>query len=195
MYLSKKEKIGLIIFISILLCIISYNYFSNRKKSIEVISKETQENKNSNTPLKIKAYICGEVVKPGVYTVNEGDRVITLVDMAGGFKSTADQYGVNLSMKIKDEDFIKIPSKQETAAQIIISGTAAPNTLSNGKININTADKTQLESLPRIGEAIAQRIIDYRNKNGQFKKIEEITNVSGIGQKTFDGFKDKITVN
>lgn len=202
MNISKREKIGLIIFISILLCIVSYNFFSNKKSNIEVLSKENKSKQIPDTKLnseekskKIEVYICGEIAKPDVYTMKEGDRIVSLIKMAGGFTLNANQGAVNLSQKLKDEDQIIIPSKQDASIQATGQNNSSASSVSNGKININTADKSQLESLPRIGEALAQRIIDYRNSNGHFKKIEDITNVSGIGSKTFEGFKEQITVN
>lgn len=209
MNITKREKTGLIIFIIILLGIISYNYFSKSKNSIEVITNqkhqanseaaktspaaaiESEVKKVDTAEKQISAYICGEVMKPGVYTMKEGDRVEALLDAAGGFTPNADPNVVNLSAKIQDEEKIRIPSKNENITEQEDSSTAGIK----GKVNINSATKEQLETLDRIGSTLAQRIIDYRNAHGRFKTIEELKNVSGIGDKTFEHFKDNISVN
>ena len=208
MNITKREKTGLIIFIIILLGIISYNYFSKSKNSIEVITNQKQpivseaaktspaaavesEVKKVNAEKQISVYICGEVLKPGVYTMKEGDRVKALLDAAGGFTPNADPNVVNLSARIQDEEKIRIPSKNENITEQSDQNTAGIK----GKININSATKEQLETLDRIGSTLAQRIIDYRNAHGRFKTIEELKNVSGIGDKTFEHFKDNISVN
>jgi competence protein ComEA len=204
MDLTKREKIGLIVFIFIILLIVSVMYFNkNKSETVEVISKDKVEAaapENSGNAAKSKSeitvYINGEIKKPGVYTLKDGERAEKLVELAGGFTNNADPSLINLSMKLKDEDFIKIPSKLQTASATGISGNT--NTTQGepaALININTADKEQLKELPRIGDAIAQRIIDYREKSGFFKDIKNITDVSGIGPKMFENIKDKITVH
>jgi competence protein ComEA len=197
MDLNKREKIGLILFSIIIITFISIMYFNNnRKNEIEVIKKDSEVQSNAVTSEKsgVKVYISGAVKKSGVYTLQEGDRVITLIELAGGFTEKADLSSVNLAMKLKDEDFIKIPELLPTTGEIPakIANTVVQNT--NGKININTADLEQLKSLPRIGDALAQRIIDYREQNGIFRDIKDINNVSGIGDKMFENLKDKISV-
>lgn len=195
MDLTKREKIGLCIFAVIIIFILSIFYFNNKSKTeIEVINKNQAKESNytSQENKIIKVYIAGEIKKPGVYSLCEGDRVIKLVEAAGGFTDRADISSINLAMKLRDEDYIKVPEK------VLISqgsGTNSTGTaLQNQKINLNTADKEQLKTLPRIGDAMAQRIIDYREKNGLFKRIEDLKKVSGIGEKVFENLKDKITV-
>lgn len=200
MDLTKREKYGLIIFIILIITVVSFFYYSdNKRKIIPVISGGTSASKdasvgNSNDK-EISVYICGEVNKPGVYSLQREDRMIKLIQLAGGFTNNADMEGVNLAEKLEDEAFIKVPGLLlDENGQVISSlNTAAPG--SGGKININTAELQELESLPRIGPALAQRIIDYRENNGRFKDINELNNVSGIGDKIFEGLKDKITVH
>lgn len=200
MDLTKREKYGLIIFIIVIITVISFfYYYNNKKNSIDVIAKDssisqsTNENKGSNN--EISVYICGEINKPGVYSLSEGDRLIKLIEMAGGFKQNADMQAINLSEKLEDEDFIKIPSAVIDTNGMITNSPDSFSVQAGSKININTATKEQLENLPRIGEALAQRIIDYRESKGRFKDISELNNVSGIGDKIFEGLKDKITVH
>lgn len=224
MDLTKREKIGLTGFIIIIVIFASFLYFrENASSSIEVIKdKDTSntalavatsngnstESIHSNTasnqksdekPNKIYVYITGEVKHPGVYVLIDGDRVEKLVQEAGGVTAAADMLNLNLASKLKDEDHIVVYTQGETGANARAnSGKEATlpitSSISGGKININTADKEQLKELPRIGDAISQRIIDYREQNGKFNDIKDITNVSGIGTKMFDSIKDKICV-
>ena len=206
MDLTKREKVGLSIFLVILLVIIAVMYFrkSNNEK-IEVISNNSNDTEAHNAQNKgnlnssknqIKVDINGEVNKPGVYSLSEGDRVEKLVQLSGGFTAEADTANINLAMKLKDEDYIRVPSKEQTSAvSNTQNGNITLNQAQTALININTADKEQLKELPRIGDAIAQRIIDYREKSGWFKNIEDIKNVSGIGAKMFENLKEKITVH
>ncbi|EYE88483.1 hypothetical protein Q428_07825 [Fervidicella metallireducens AeB] len=199
MDLSKREKIGLCVFSVIIVFIISFNFYKNKRNSLEavVIEKNEVNRKDVNSideSETITVYICGEIKKPGVYTLKKGERLAKLVQLSDGFTQNADTTLINLAARLKDEDFIRIPSKNNTNVSNISQGIQI-KPLSEEKININTANKEQLKSLPRIGEALAQRIIDFREKNGLFSKIEDIKKVSGIGDKMFENIKDKITVN
>jgi len=104
----------------------------------------------------------------------------------------ADLSDINLAEKLKDEQMIKVPKIGENdVSNDKFSSSNAPN----GNININTATKEELDTLPGIGEVTAQRIIDFREQHGNFQRIEDIMNVSMIGPKLFEQIKDKITVN
>ncbi len=135
-----------------------------------------------------KVYITGEVNYPGVYPIKEGDRIVDVIKYAGGETSEAVLENVNLSEIVSDEQHIIIPNINDDIA--VATGTVE----AGGKININKATESDLVSLNGIGEATAKDIIKYREDNGAFKNIEDIMNVSGIGQKTFEKFKDNITV-
>ncbi|TDT61221.1 helix-hairpin-helix domain-containing protein [Fonticella tunisiensis] len=196
MDLTRREKIGLIAFSIIVLFFISAIYFNNKKKTeIEVVRNvNSYQPEGKAQPDKISVYICGEVKKPGVYTLNDGDRIEKLISMAGGFTEKADVLRINLAAKLKDEDFIIVHPKaalSENTGEISQSLSAIT---SDGKININTAGIEDLKKLDGIGDALAQRIIDYRDKNGYFKDIKDIKNVSGIGDSRFKAIEDKITV-
>lgn len=199
MDLSKREKIGLCVFSVIIVFIISFNYYKNKRNSLEtVIIEKNEVNKKDVKAIEenetITVYICGEIKKPGVYTLKKGERLARLVQLSDGFTENADTTLINLAARLKDEDFIRIPPKNNLRTNNLSQGMQIKS-LSEEKININTANKEQLKSLPRIGEALAQRIIDFREKNGLFNKIEDIKKVSGIGDKMFESIKDKITVN
>ena len=127
--------------------------------------------------------IKGEVRHPGIYTLPKDTRIQDLISLAGGLSSDADTSSINLASKLTDGMVVVIPKK-----------STANNLGPQDKVNINTATITELCTLAGIGEAIAQRIINYRTTNGFFTSIEEIKNVSGIGDALFEKIKDNITI-
>lgn len=165
----------------------------NINNQSEVENKENEDNSSK------MCQIDGCVNKPGVYSFKKDDRIKDIIDLAGGFTKDADTKSVNLAMKLKDEMKIFIPSKNEISklqnhntenSQIV---TLKDNNSTN-LVNINTADSNKLQTLPGIGPSKAKKIIEFREKN-QFKKIEELKNVDGIGEKTFESLKNLITID
>jgi len=139
--------------------------------------------------------VVGQVARPGLYQVRDGDRVMDAVAAAGGFTPAADQAGINLARVVADGEQLIVPAVGEAppAAATAVSGgggAAAPG----AKVNINTADATALETLPRIGPAMAQKIIDWRTKNGRFRSVQDLRSVSGIGDATFAQLEPLVTV-
>lgn len=136
----------------------------------------------------------GAVQQPGVYQVSPGMRILDAIDLAGGFLVSADQSQINLALKLEDQMIVYIPQVGEEIKEFMqqptLGGTETEK--EGGKININTADSTQLQTLNGIGEKKAELIIQYREENGSFQTIEELKNVSGIGEKTFDALKDSV---
>ncbi len=106
---------------------------------------------------------------------------------AGGYTDTADRAHLNLARFVVDGEQIRVPVVGEAPL-------AAPGMTASGLVNLNTADVTALETLPRVGPALAARIIDWREANGGFTTIDDLLSVSGIGTKTFDGLKDLVSV-
>jgi len=159
--------------------------------------KDAKAAENSETvetePDKIKVYIAGSITKAGVYELNSDTRVEDVVKAAGGVTADADLSSVNLAQKLKDEDMIYIPKIGEAEQP---SPSVVPSNLqqNDNKIDINKASVQELDTLPGIGPAKAQKIVDYREQNGSFKSIEDIQEVSGIGPATFENIKDLITV-
>ena len=154
---------------------------------------------NEEIPKELVVYVCGAVNSPGIYSLSQGSRLYEAVTMAGGFSSEADPAYHNLARSITDGERIYILSVAETkelSAELRVSGEegAEQALSSNGMVNLNTATAEQLTGLPGIGEAKAAAILSYRAKIGQFTDIEEIKNVSGIGEAMFEKIKDKITV-
>lgn len=147
-----------------------------------------------------KTIICvdvgGEVRNPVVAELEEGSRVEDAIKAAGGVTENADLTDINRAAFVADGDKILIPSLAGTADAYDIDGMAeaAAGPVADGKININTADSLQLQELNGVGPATAEKIMDYREENGRFQAIEDIKNVSGIGEKTFEKFKDDIKI-
>ena len=151
---------------------------------------------SKQTEKKIYVHICGQVNQSGVYCLGEESRIMDVVEMAGGFTEQAARDYVNLAQKLVDGQQIYIPDLEEVKenkvpVNLSNDGQESQNT---GKININTADKETLMTLLGIGEAKADAIIKYREKNSGFKAIEEIKSIEGIKDGVFNKIEDKIEV-
>ncbi len=151
----------------------------------------------------IMIHICGAVNRPGVYQLEEGDRICQAVEKAGGFTAEADEELLNQAQKLTDGMQLVIPTKDEaeeiragdcTAKPYLQYGAVISAAEEGGLININTATEEQLCTLPGIGSEKAQNIIAYRIQNGSYKKIEDIMKVTGIKSGMFQKIKDKIVV-
>jgi competence protein ComEA len=143
-------------------------------------------------------YVTGAVAHPDVYLLSAGSIVRDALVAAGGATADADLNRINLAQQVYDQQQIYVPRFGEENPPLPSPPASLTNTSGNvqatGKVNINTATAEELDTLPGIGPAIAQRIIEYRLTNGPFQSIEEIKNVSGIGDKLFEKLKDLITV-
>ncbi len=149
-------------------------------------------------------YICGAVQDPGVYPIYDGMRVFEALELAGGFTGDADEQWLNQAERVSDGQRIYVYTKEETA-QLAAEGSAAGQSVASDSssqgtdaqermVNINTADRETLMTLPGIGEAKADAILQYREEHGGFASIEEIQNISGIKNAVFSKIKDRITV-
>lgn len=152
---------------------------------------------------KTGVYIYGAVNNPGVYYLNSNARVVDLVEAAGGFKKNACKTGVNLAAYLKDADVVRILTKKqakrlkkdEYVQQENSTGQPLDEKMSSdGTVNINLAGKEELMSLDGIGQSKAEAIIAYREEHGSFKSVEEIMEISGIKEGTFNKIKSKITI-
>ena len=165
---------------------------------------ELVETIEPEVPEYVVVYVCGAVENPGVYELPGGSRINDAVCAAGGFSEEADKTYVNLAARVSDGFKLLIPTIEETKDASVAQGIDSFDTASDlngdtgsdpgGLININTASKEQLVTLPGIGDGIAGKIIKYREENGSFKSIEDIMKVSGIKDKLFSKIKDHITV-
>ncbi|MDN6327451.1 MAG: helix-hairpin-helix domain-containing protein [Alkalibacterium sp.] len=137
--------------------------------------------------------IKGAVKKPGVFSLETTERVIDAVDAAGGVLENADTKHINFAQMLEDEMYIYIPEIGEEISQTVDLETK--NQIKGEMININHADENDFATLDGIGPSKAAAIIDYRDENGSFKTIEDLLNVTGIGEKTFDKIKERLKVN
>ncbi len=144
----------------------------------------------------IYVHILGEVARPGLYQLGEGDRAVDAVAAAGGFTDRADPASVNLARFLTDGEQIIVPELGAAPAPAAGDGGSggAAGAQVAGKVNLNTADSAALETLPRIGPAMAERILSWRDENGRFEAVEDLMSVSGIGEKTFEALRDLVTV-
>ena len=201
----KQRKIVIIICILVIILIGWKIYDSSNfetEEESQIIDSNTKESKTEDEEELVIIHVTGEVKKPGVVRVKEGSRVEDIVKAAGGLTENADISNINLAYVVEDGTKIRIPStddeKQgEYITQSIGEGIIMQEESNNSRssiVNINTANETELEELPGIGASIAEKIIEYRNKNGKFKNIEDIKNVTGIGDSKFEKIKSLIRV-
>ncbi len=157
----------------------------NVKREIEVKSDD------------ILVDVKGAIKNPGVYHLNSESRVQDAIVKAGGFADDADPNAINLAQKLKDEGIVYVATRGENKSitDISVSKSEERSVSDNKKVNLNRANQEDLTKIPGVGPKKAQEIIAERDKLGGFKKIEDLLNISGIGQKTLDKIKDDITVN
>lgn len=155
----------------------------------QVIEKEVETEVGQN---KIVVDIKGAVNNPGVYVMEPGDRIVDVIERANGFQKEANQELINLALLLEDEMMILVPIQGQEGletGQLTITSSK-----DNGKININKATAEQLEKIPGIGPVKAAAIILFREEHGAFKSIEDIVQVSGIGQKSIEKIDEFIEV-
>ena len=155
-------------------------------------------------PKTIKVEIKGEVLNPDVYVLKKGSTIKELIDVAGGVKEDVDTYTINMTKVLDDGDVVVMYRDEKLEGlnykvNEIVNDKSTDEYITNeiwesSKISINSATKEELMSLPSIGEAKASAIIEYRTKNGLFKKLEDIKNVKGIGNALYEKIKDYINI-
>lgn len=155
------------------------------------------------TPAKLIVDMKGAVRRPGIYTMNTGERVSDAVARAGGLTGKADENKINLAQKVVDEMVIFVPEKGagsaadlsgSSGAASVPQGSAQTAVPSGGKVNINTADEQALQNLTGIGPSKAKAIVQYREEHGPFKSVDDLNNVSGIGDKSLEKMRPDATV-
>jgi competence protein ComEA len=203
-----EHKIYLIIAVIIAFAAVYY-FLEERKSSSEInveeivptaiIEEEEVIQPTQNQTKVAESFIVdvkGQVKMPGVYSSSPEERVIDVVQRAGGLTENADERKVNFAEHVQDAMVIYIPAKGEEGniPQGLTSNPSDTGGTKQGKINLNKADENELQNLPGIGPSKAAAIIEYRETNGPFKSVEDLKNISGIGDKTFDKLKDLISV-
>lgn len=207
--LSKKQLIILIAIGGVIVFVIGYYIYTTTSnesyEQLDIISEEKDNQNKENVENKqeemIVVHIAGEVKKPGIVKIKEGARIADIIEEAGGLTENANITNINLAYIIEDGQKITIPSKDEKEEKENITTESGEGIIneeqgisSQKQININKATKEQLCELQGIGESTADKIITYRKENGNFKQVEDIKNVPGIGDAKYENIKDKISV-
>jgi competence protein ComEA len=199
--LKTSEIIGFTGLGLLALAIISFLIVSSKSDSdIEILSQEDFDAENNSKVIFVD--VSGAVQKPGLYQLNSHSRVNDALVAAGGLSLSADREwlakNLNLAALLKDGQKIYIKEKSLSGGgandQKNTQQSATSDWQFEDKININTASLAELEKLNGVGPVTAQKIVDYREKEGSFTKIEDLMKVPGIGEKTFEKFKEQITV-
>ncbi|WP_243074922.1 helix-hairpin-helix domain-containing protein [Microbacterium sp. SS28] len=136
----------------------------------------------------VYVHVSGAVAAPGLYVLGEHARVVDAIAAAGGFTAEADRAAVNLARPLSDGEQLAVP----VAGAAPDPGAGAAQT--DGRVNLNTADAAALDTLPRIGPAMAERIIAWRDENGRFTSVEDLLAVPGIGDKMLEALRDQVSV-
>lgn len=215
---TKQKRIIAIVGILVAIGIIYYIYHgmgTNEEINLEediLVASNTSNNENSSAPNLedteeeiLVIHVTGAVKNPGIVKLKEGSRIEDAIEAAGGLTENADITEVNLAYILEDGIKLRIPSASdeeiteediliENNGENIIEDTTNGTGSSNGMVNINKASQTELETLPGIGPSLAGKIIEYREQNGKFGSIEDIKNVSGIGDSKYESLKDFICV-
>ncbi|MCX6086148.1 MAG: helix-hairpin-helix domain-containing protein [Caldiserica bacterium] len=144
-------------------------------------------------PVSIRVYVTGAVLHPDVYTLPAGSILRDALAAAGGAANDADLIAVNLAARLEDGEQVTVPVKSPDGSATVVSPTSPPSN-THARISINRGTLADLDTLPGIGPAKAQAILDYRAQHGPFKRLEDLQNVTGIGTKTYEDLKSLITL-
>ncbi|MDD3927324.1 MAG: helix-hairpin-helix domain-containing protein [bacterium] len=195
--LSRQQQIALVAVALVILAVIGYKTLGERGETLplETASPATVNagggSAGEQSDASCLVHVCGAVLRPGVYHLPQGSRVFQAVEAAGGTTGWADTAGLNMAATVRDGQKIEVP----------VRGTAAsaPSTVksasSDEPVNLNTAGVDQLDTLPGVGPSTAKKIIEYRDKNGSFRRTDDLMKIPGIGRKKYDKLKDSVCVN
>ena len=190
------KKAGIVVLVIVLGLVVSI--FKNGGQEEANAQAEEATVSTEETAAMIYVDVGGEVKNPSVVELPDGSLVTDAITAAGGLTEQADLTDINRAAFVSDGEKIYIPSQvselEDDGLSVGEGGGGGTAKSSDGRININTADSTQLQELTGVGPATAEKIIDYRKQNGRFQSIEDIKNVSGIGDKTYEKLKDHIKV-
>jgi len=207
-FIEKNKKVIFFIglFLILICAIIFVKRFDSKEKEefnmIGINSNVEIRNEEDDVDSKIIIHITGEVKKEGIIKIEEGGRISDAIEEAGGLTENADINRINLAYELEDGQKIYIPNKKDKAVDnyieegvdnIVLESDETGKSSSN-LININKATVEELQSLNGIGESLAMSIVSYREENGKYKSIEDIKNVSGIGENKYLKIKDSIKV-
>lgn len=200
---SKIIKISIALLVGVLAIVYYFstkdeNNYENILANDVIVENKIEEEKVEEKNI-IKVYVTGEVNSAGVIELEEGDRIEDAIEGAGGITQNANLKDINLAYEVSDGEKIYIPNISEEITQENESVSenderTVETQNSSGKVNINKATVSELTKVPGIGASTAQKIVSYRDENGKFKAIEDIKNVSGIGDSKYESMKDYISV-
>jgi len=202
--LNKKQKTIIIVMTGCMLLFIGL-YIIKKANDSQYIELETQENKVIQTneeiieeEQEIIIHVTGAVKNQGIIESKKGARISDVINLAGGTTEEADLTKINLAYEVEDGQKIYVPSINDEVETETVTQEAGENVLEDNKkrnkVNINTASQTELETLNGVGPSTALKIINYREENGSFKKIEDVKNVPGIGETKFEDLKESICI-
>ena len=206
--LDRRELVGLFVIGALIVGGVLFWYVRSLPAQVRVDGSSPQINAPGGSALPsppspspgiVVVYVSGWVRQPGVYEFTQGERVIDAIKRAGGPRMGADLTAINLAALLTDAMQIVVGKRGQPGSAGLGSsggfvGSGGVVGAADALVNINTATLDQLDSLPGIGPALAQRIIDYREKHGAFRSIQDLLNVSGIGDKKFADIKSRVTV-
>lgn len=198
--LSRAELVGLVLLLAVLLGGAGLWYARSLPRPVEVrsgaraapVADPTPS--GSPSPEIVLVDVAGWVRRPGVYEFRTGDRIVDAIEAAGGARPGAALETLNLAAPLADGTQVLVV-KEGTVGGAATGATAASGSASAGSlVNVNTASVTELDTLPGVGEVIAQRIVDYRTANGPFSSVDQLIEVSGIGESTLESMRESVTV-
>lgn len=155
---------------------------------VESVTIENDTATDAEGTASVVVHVSGAVAHPGLYVLSDGARVVDAIAAAGGFAADGDDAAVNLARPLTDGEQLHVSAMGEPGVE------GASPAAGDGKVNLNTADAAQLDTLPRIGPAMAERIIAWREANGRFTSVEDLLAVSGIGDKMLESLRDLVSV-
>ncbi|MFB3737656.1 MAG: helix-hairpin-helix domain-containing protein [Candidatus Velamenicoccus archaeovorus] len=200
--LSRAELLGLAVVLAVTLGGAALWYLRSLPSPVQVRSSvgaaaaAAASTSPSPEPPAILVDVAGWVRNPGVYEFHEGDRVIDAIEAAGGARDGAMLEGLNLAAPLADGTQVLVPRRLpgQVPGAVAAGAASAGGTPTGGPINVNTATAADLEALSGIGEVLAQRIVDYRTEHGPFASVDDLLDVSGIGDAILADIRDQITV-
>lgn len=201
--LSRGELVGLVVVGVVTLAGVGVWYVRSLPRPVDVrtaperVPSPAPAGSPSAVPAVVLVDVAGWVRRPGVYEFDAGARVIDAVEAAGGARPGAELQVLNLAAPLVDGTQVFVPKQGQVPPGGTAAGGvpgAAPGASSDGLVNVNTATADQLDTLPGIGEVLAQAIIDHRTENGPFTSVDQIVDVSGIGDATLEKLRPLVTV-
>lgn len=195
--LSRAEILGLVVVLAVTLGGAGLWYVRSLPRPVEVASvaqtgRPAGASASPSPALMLLVDVAGWVRSPGVYEFPEGARVIDAIDAAGGARPGAMLQALNLAAPLVDGTQVLVPREGEQG--VVPPAAGGGGAVAGGLINVNTATAAELETLPGVGEVLAQRIIDHRTENGPFTSVDQLVDVSGIGDAILGSIRELVTV-